>query len=65
MSTEEDRETDGCPRKDDMDKNMFNISKSTASESCGWFILLNYLNEKSSHLCWCFILNFAFVKIIS
>lgn len=48
MSTEEDRETDGCPRKDDIDKNMFNISKSTASESCGWFILLNYLNE--SHL---------------
>lgn len=24
-----------------------------------------YLNEKSSHLCWCFILNFAFVDIIS
>lgn len=41
MSAEEDRETDGCPRKDDIDKN---ISKSTASESCGWFIFLNDLN---------------------
>lgn len=30
--------------KDHIDNNMFNISKSSASERCGWFILLNALN---------------------
>lgn len=64
MFIEEDREIDGCLWKDDIDKNMFNILKFIVSESCGWFIFLNYLNEKLFYFCWCFIFNFVFVDII-